>query len=344
MSPIWPQRLNLPARSFTTPLPAVRLDHLRGAAAAIASSHETAHVVWRPTLPASIFADLTRALKDCGATAFSCSRLATAEALAALGESSVTLLRPPVIGSGPRRLAELATRIQVTVACDHFAQVEQLADACRDAGASCSVLANIDVGRRRLGIRPGPDLSDFLESAASLAGVCLTGLSVENCTHSGAGVARLAAAELKQVLLACRRSLDRAGCAAAMLSLSTIGELEDLPFERVEARTPIATVADGTAALIAGVIGRPTRDLAVIDAGVNELHDGGALLAPPAGMHLFEVRAETAVLKVDGAQQDLMIGDLVAFETSLASALHGSRSVLLGEAGSWRVVDAMSSL
>jgi hypothetical protein len=106
---------------------------------------------------------------------------------------------------------------------------------------------------------------------------------------------------------------------------------------------PIATVADGTVALIAGVIGRPTRDLAVIDAGKNELYDGGTLLALPPGTHLFEVRTETTVLKLDGAQQDLMIGDLVFFETSLANALQRPRSVLLGDSGSWRVVAAKSS-
>ncbi|MDQ3330380.1 MAG: alanine racemase [Planctomycetota bacterium] len=333
----WPHRRDIWDVSFLTPLPAVRLARLRQVATEQAISHASQNLAWRPANAEPILAEGTAVVRQSGAIGFSSHRLEAVEAIAGCGEEAVTLTLPPVVGEGPKRLAELARQAQVTVACDHFAQVERLADACQAVGSSINVLINIDVGRQRVGVRPGPDLSDFLQGLAGLRHIHLAGLSIANNEIFDSGVGRLNQDEVQRVLRACRRALRQVDWGSMLLSVACPGAFPDSGFRAVEARTPLSSSSDSPFAVVAGVIGRPTRDIAVIDAGVQEFRDATIAQNVPDGIHLEKMGDNFAVLKLGGVSQDLMIGDLVAFEIRALSSLRPASSVLINENGRWRV-------
>src|SRR5690606_8987203 len=62
------------------------------------------------------------------------------------------------------------------VACDHFAQVEPLAELCRQAHVRCRIVIEVNIGLDRVGIRPGRDTNDLAAAMARMPALELVGI------------------------------------------------------------------------------------------------------------------------------------------------------------------------
>lgn len=330
-----------------TPVPAFSLYHLRNQSRLIGGTHAARQLTWRPTYCWPGIASIVEVYLAAGAVGVSCGLLREAEAAVAAGAGSVAIAFPPVVGSGPERLASLARRAEVTVIVDHFAQAERLSEACRAAGSRTDLLLRVDVGRHRLGVRPGPDLHDLAQGAASLSGVRLAGLAVETDADGPSGVSRLTNRELARLLDRCRASLARAGCEAGVVSVSRLddgatGQLANPAI--TESRTPVRITPEGPFAIVAGVVGRPTRDQAVIDAGRSLLGDAATVVWPPGtGARFAVLEDDFAVLRLAESGRDLSIGDAVTVVPERPPRPSFGQPLLVGDGQDWQNVTAGSA-
>jgi D-serine deaminase-like pyridoxal phosphate-dependent protein len=90
-----------------------------------------------------------------GAAGLTVAKVGEAEVMLASGTQDL-LVAYPVIGQRKlERLVEVAKKVQVTVALDSLFAARQLSDAARAAGVTFGVLAEVDVGLRRVGVAPG---------------------------------------------------------------------------------------------------------------------------------------------------------------------------------------------
>lgn len=290
---------------------------------------------WRPWVSGPIVRSALLAIRECGAVGFSCGRIDVAEALHSVGEKSVLLTRPPVGGSGPARTAQLSKSIEVVIVCEHFAQAEVISRACEAVGSRIKLLLNLDSGRHRCGVRPGPDLSDLLEGLRTLPCVSVSGMSLDFLEESGSGLAGLAEGQLSHILNAGRRSYARVSQPLELVSLAQLHKLDELGGIAREARTPLDAQSDSPFAILSTVIGRPTRDVAVIDAGADELVGFRAGDVLSSETHFKAIRCDSSALFVCGNAQNLLVGDLIAIVTRTA-AFPWATGALVGQGDNWQ--------
>lgn len=101
-----------------------------------------------------------------GAVGLCCQKVGEAEAFVGAGIGDVLVSNVIVGESKARRLARLALRARVGVCVDGELQIEQLAAAAREAGATLDVLIEVDVGGARCGVA---DAQEALALAARIA-------------------------------------------------------------------------------------------------------------------------------------------------------------------------------
>jgi D-serine deaminase-like pyridoxal phosphate-dependent protein len=248
-------------------------------------------------------------------------------------------LVPPALEIQHRQVASLCRSATVTVVCDHFAQAEPIAAACRSEEVAAGLLLRVDVGRQRLGIRPGPDLADLACGVSRLAGVRLAGLFVGETSVPIGSVGRLVADKaLPRFLDRCLSSLRRAGCDAETVSVGDIDDLSGMSSVATEARTPLPLFGSGCAAVLTAIVGRPTRDVAIVDAGCDVL-GSSAMVAGVQGdeADVAFVGRDFSVLKLHQPDYGWTIGDVIALFPGAELQPRTGQPVLIGESGRWRV-------
>jgi D-serine deaminase-like pyridoxal phosphate-dependent protein len=131
---------------------------------------------WRPHM--KCHKSPTIALKQlaAGAIGVTCGKVSEAEVMAAAGIRDVMIANMIVGPPKLERVAALCRYADPIVACDHYAQVEPLAETCRRHGVSCRMVIEVEVGLERVGIRPGRDTFDLAAAIDRLPGVEMVGL------------------------------------------------------------------------------------------------------------------------------------------------------------------------
>lgn len=120
---------------------------------------------------------LGRMQLDSGAAGLTVAKVGEAEVMLASGTADL-LVHYPVIGRAKlERLMEVARRSRVTVALDSYFAARQLSDAARAARVELGVLAEVDVGLCRMGVRPGEELVQLAQSIARLPRLEFEGIS-----------------------------------------------------------------------------------------------------------------------------------------------------------------------
>lgn len=114
-------------------------------------------VAWRPHAKAHKSPAIAHRLLAAGAIGITCAKLGEAEVYAAAGIGDILIANQVVGPIKTRRLALLATEIDVMVAIDSLEGARQLDAAAADAGSRPRVLIELDSGMGRAGIAPcGP--------------------------------------------------------------------------------------------------------------------------------------------------------------------------------------------
>lgn len=160
-----------------TPALLIDLDIMERNLQRAAGYAEAHHLRLRPHTKTHKIPELGRRQIALGAAGLAVAKVSEAEVM--LGaEPPELLLAYPVVG--PRKLERLmpvARKTKVTVALDSMAAAWPLSGAAREAEVSLGVLAEVDVGLKRVGVEPGEELLELARGIAGLPGLKLEGVA-----------------------------------------------------------------------------------------------------------------------------------------------------------------------
>jgi D-serine deaminase-like pyridoxal phosphate-dependent protein len=157
-----------------------------------------------------------RMLLDRGITRHKAATIAEVEMLARCGVEDIVLAYNPV-GPNIDRVVELRRRfpqVKLTVTADDPQVLGQLAAACRKAGVTVGVLMDVNPGRDRTGLPPGPEAEAFYRTLCKTQGVEPAGFHLyDGHFHQpDAAERKIAVAASFEHVAALRDRLERDGC------------------------------------------------------------------------------------------------------------------------------------
>jgi D-serine deaminase-like pyridoxal phosphate-dependent protein len=266
---------------------------------------------------------IARMQLDAGAVGITCQKLGEAEVMADAGIADI-LVTFPVLGDAKiERLAALAGRSRMSVAADSPAAVAAAGEAGRRAGAPIGFLVECDTGGGRLGVQTPEAAAELAAEVARTEGVELLGLMTyptSEQTHS--------------FMDAARELLERGGFTVRVVSgggtptlyrtheLGGVTEVRAGEYalgDRSHAATGVVPLEDVAARVEATVVGRPTPDRAILDAGSKTLSSdrsaaglqGHGLVLQYRDATVYELSEEHAHLDVSRCANGPKIGERV---------------------------------
>jgi D-serine deaminase-like pyridoxal phosphate-dependent protein len=172
---------------------------------------------------------LARYLASRGVRHFLCAKLNEAEVLADAGMRDIFIANQVIGPTKLRRLAELASRADLSVCVDDADNVEQMARAAGERGVTIGVLVEVDIGMHRCGVEPGEPalaLARRIHASPGLRFVGLQGYDGHLQLLTDPTERRAKAVEAIGRLLATRRLIERAGIPVAVVTGAGTGTSE----------------------------------------------------------------------------------------------------------------------
>ena len=281
-----PQRTDSLPGSFEaidTPALIVDVARLEHNIARWAADAREAGVRLRPHGKTHKCVEIARKQLDAGAVGITLAKIGEAEVMVASGVRDIFLAYEVIGGPKLPRLTALARAARIRVGVDSVEGSEALARAARDAGLVIEVLLEVDSGLGRCGVQPGEPLVALAQQVAHLRGLRIAGLF----TYRGYRPDLDAAGREEGEIMV--READRLrgiGIEIEEISVGSTptgrsagrvrGVTEIRPGTYVfndatQVRWGSATPDECALAVLARVISRPSRDVAVLDAGSKVL-------------------------------------------------------------------------
>jgi len=264
-----------------------------------------------------------------GAIGLTCAKLGEAELMAAAGARDLLVANAIV---GPHKLArliELSRHADPIVAVDHPDQLHPLGAAFAAAGSRVRIVIEVDIGLGRAGTEPGEATLRLAREAAALDGVELVGVMgweghLVAVADRGEKEARIR--EALELLVGTKYLLESAGVPCPIVSCSGTGSFQislgHPGVTEVQAggailmdvfyRDDCGVVGlDDALTLVTTVVGRPTPERAIVDAGRKLLNVEIAMprVAGRPGVEFERMSAEHGQLRVGPDAAPLAIGD-----------------------------------
>ncbi len=276
---VTPQALD----ALDTPVLIVDLDRLDANIARWAAFAREAGVKLRPHGKTHKCVEIARRQIEAGAVGLTLAKIGEAEVMARAGVGDL-FLAYEVIGS-PKlpRLIALARQVRVRVGVDSAEGAEPLARAALAAGITLDVLIEVDSGLGRCGVRPGRELVALAQALARMKGLRIAGIF----TYRGYRPDLEAAGrEEGEIMVTEADRLRRAGIEIEEISVgstptgrsagrvSGVTEIRPGTYvfnDAMQVRWGSATPDECALAVLTRVISRPSRDVAVLDAGSKAL-------------------------------------------------------------------------
>jgi D-serine deaminase-like pyridoxal phosphate-dependent protein len=336
-----------------TPILCIDLDRMESNIGKMAGLCRQHAVAWRPhekchKTPAIALKEI-----EAGAIGVTCAKVSEAEVMAAGGVRDILIANMIVGPQKLERVAALRRQADPIISCDHFAQVQPLADLCRKNGVDVRVLIEVNLGLDRVGIRPGKDTLELAQAIDRLTGVQLAGIM----GYEGHLLQVADPAEKEQkiresmgVLVGCKEQIVKSGIACDIVSAGGTGSYQYTvkcpgvtevqagggifmdPYYRVKCQVKDL---DYALTVLATVVSRPTLERAILDAGRKTLNPDIAMpvLAGFDDAQVKKLSAEHCELKLGPNSQNLKIGDKVElvvgygdFTTVLHDEFYGFRN------------------
>jgi 3-hydroxy-D-aspartate aldolase len=308
---------------------------------------------WRPHMKCHKTPTIALAQIAAGAIGVTCAKVSEAEVMARAGIRDLLIANMIV---GPRkleRLVSLCRSADPIVTCDHYAQVEPLAAACREQGVSCRVIVEVNVGLDRVGIRPGRETVDLAEGIDRLEGVEMVGimgyeghlLQVADPVEK-----RTRIREAMGMLEDCRDGILRKGMCCDIVSGAGTGSYQITADQPVVTELqcgggifgdPMYRIKCGLTGLepaltiLATVVSRPMLERAVLDSGRKTVN--GDIQMPLVkdfpDAEITRMSAEHGWMAVGPKSHDLKIGDkieLIVGYADFTTVLHNEFYVFRG--------------
>jgi D-serine deaminase-like pyridoxal phosphate-dependent protein len=320
-----------PKLELDTPLLCLDLPVMEANIGAMAQFIAARGKLWRPHMKCHKSPTIALEQMAAGAIGQTCGKVSEAEVMAAAGIRDLLIANMIVGEPKLERVAALCRSADPIVACDHYAQVEPLAETCRRRGVSCRVVIEVNVGMDRVGIRPGRDTFDLAEAIDRLPGVQIVGLmGYEGHLHQVADPTdkRAKINEAIGVLQYCRDGLQKKGIRCDVVSAAGTGSYQ------VTAEHPAVTELQcgggifgdpkytqeyGAAGLepaltvLTTVVSRTRIERAIVDAGRKAVN--GDMRMPSvkgfADAKVVQLSAEHGWIDLGPSAQDLKIGDKI---------------------------------
>lgn len=317
---------------FDTPILCIDLDVMEDNTARMAKFIiEENGKSWRPHQKCHKTPTIAWKLIRAGAMGATCAKVSEAEVMAQGGVTDL-LIANMIIGERKlERIASLCRMADPIVACDHFAQAEALSDVCNRRGVECRVIAEVNIGLDRVGVRPGPDTMALVQAMDKLPGLKLAGimgyeghlLRIEDKPEK-----RTKIDNAMGVLGQCRDQMLAAGLCCDIVSAggtgtyqftSTCPEVTELQsgggiFGDPMYRNHMGVEGHGYAlTVLATVASRPTLDRAILDSGRKTVNPDAhmPILKGYPDAEVTALSAEHCAVKLGPESQDLKIGDKV---------------------------------
>jgi D-serine deaminase-like pyridoxal phosphate-dependent protein len=259
-----------------------------------------------------------------GAAGLTCQTLGEAEVMLEARPPRV-LLPSPIVGAGkPQRVAALAGRTAVTVACDSSACARELSAALTAAGAEVEVLVEYEVGLGRTGVRGPDDAARLAREVDALPGMRFAGLLAHPTPPAVEPRLAEACAAVRAAGLAVSRvsggGTVHAVSAQRCASLTELRAGVYVLGDRATVAAGITPSEDVALTVRTTVVSRPTPTRAILDAGSKTLtsdppnHPGldgyGTVLEYPRAV-LGQLSEEHGHLQLARAADRPAIGEVV---------------------------------
>jgi D-serine deaminase-like pyridoxal phosphate-dependent protein len=327
-----PARTGDAVAAIDTPALVVDLDAFERNLELMANAVRGAGVALRPHAKSHKCPDIALAQIARGAVGICCQKVDEAAAFVDAGIRDVLVTNEVVAPGKLARLAALARRARIGVLVDNPAAVPALAEAARGAGATIDALIEVDVGAQRCGVAPGIPAVALAMAIAAAPGLQLRGLHAYHgaAQHLRTPAERSAAiARAVADAAATRDAIVAAGLRCDTVTGAGTGtwqherdsgvytELQpgsyvfmDADYGR-NALAPDEHAFEQSLYVLAAVMSVPTRERAVLDAGLKSfaLDSGPPEVHALRGVEYVKASDEHGVLRVDPAVAKLALGD-----------------------------------
>ncbi|MEK7386377.1 MAG: DSD1 family PLP-dependent enzyme, partial [candidate division NC10 bacterium] len=276
-----------------TPALLLDLDRFERNLARMAAHARQAGKNLRPHAKTHRCPEIARRQVAAGALGVACAKLGEAEVMAGAGIRGLLITTEVVTPAGIRRLTRLVAEAPDTlVVVDNAENVVVLGREAAADGVVVNVLVDVDVGNRRTGIAPGAPAVALARAVAAQPALSFRGLQgyAGHCAHVIGWEKRRAASLAAMVPLMETHALcERAGLPVEIVAGGSTGthdidvelpgltELQsgsycvmDLDYRRIGGRSgALLTDFEMALTVVATVVSVPTRDRAMVDAGLK---------------------------------------------------------------------------
>ena len=318
-------------RDLDTPALCIDLGAMESNIASMADFLRARGKAWRPHAKCHKTPAIAHKQVASGALGVTCAKVSEAEVMAAAGIRDILVANMVVGQKKLERVISLCRAADPIIACDHFAQVEPLAAACRQNGVVCRLLIEVNIGLDRVGTRPGRDTLALAQAIDRLEGVQLAGIM----GYEGHLLRLPDLVEKRRliddaigVLVRCRDLIVEAGMPCDIVSAGGTGSYQltaDCPgVTELQAGGGIfadpmyqlqcgVTGLESALTVLATVVSRPTLDRAVLDTGRKSVNPDIHMPVPKdlRDAQVTQLSAEHASLKLGPESQSLKIGDRI---------------------------------
>jgi D-serine deaminase-like pyridoxal phosphate-dependent protein len=329
-----PARIGDPLAAVDTPALVVDLDAFEHNLDLMANAVHGSGLALRPHAKSHKCVDIAKAQVARGAVGICCQKVDEAAAFVAAGIADVLVTNEIVVPAKITRLAALAKSATVGVLVDDARVIPDLSAAAALAGGTLHVYVEIDVGAHRCGVAAGAAAVPLAQAIASSPGLRFRGLHAYHgaAQHLRRPDERLEAIAHASALAAdTKQRIEAAGVPCPVVTGAGTGtwqlerdsriytELQpgsyifmDADYHR-NALAPNQHHFEQSLYVLASVMSVPTRERAVVDAGLKALaFDSGLPEVHVArGLAYEKASDEHGVLRVDPALAQPAPGDRV---------------------------------
>jgi D-serine deaminase-like pyridoxal phosphate-dependent protein len=327
-----PARVGDSADDVDTPVLVVDLDAFERNLDLMANAAHGAGIALRPHAKSHKCPTIAELQIERGAVGICCQKVGEAEAFVAAGIRDVLVTNEIVGAAKVERLAALAREATIGVLVDDAAAVGHLGAAAKAAGVTLDALVEVDVGAHRCGVAPGTAAVALAERIARTPSLRFRGLHAYHgaAQHLRAPDERRAAIATAAALAAeTKAAIEAAGIACPVVTGAGTGTWQherdsgvyteiqpgsyifmDVDYHR-NALAPDEHHFEQSLYVVATVMSAPTRERAVVDAGLKAFaFDSG----PPQvygthGLEYTKASDEHGVLAVAAGREPLVPGD-----------------------------------
>jgi D-serine deaminase-like pyridoxal phosphate-dependent protein len=324
-----------PLDALDTPALVVDLPRLRANIGRVARAAAAAGLELRPHIKAHKTPEIARMQIEAGAAGLTAAKVSEAEAMVDGGMADVFIANEIVGEAKVRRLAGLARRARLSVACDSVAVADGYSSVFADEGLTVEVLIEADIGAHRCGVPPerAAELAAYMARLPGLRIVGVMGYAPmgyavrtseerEAAAAEEAGMLAQVAAELASEGHEMRRisggCTPTATCYLEGCGLTEIRSGTYVFYDMNQVDLGVVGVDDVAATILATVISNPSPGRAIVDAGskalatqVKPLSPGYGFVKGNRGAVIDQLNDEHGYLSLTSAERDVVIGERI---------------------------------